>query len=226
MKNAHTRIGGIELSVERKATYTRVRAFFDRFAKEGTQTHMVSLFGNDAEIAAFSAGIATGIPLTATTPDGEEYTLNLGEKPVTYRGHIQIPGRPKPVRHLLALSQSLLQNGMDGKVYLLESDPNLMWTTIVSFLGLPATPEWATEGVRWLSESGKIKEMQGHRCSPVVVTANREELLAWIGEGVRSARLPFPKENGPIIWPRYSLADILPVYAGTNESSSQLPAAA
>jgi hypothetical protein len=44
MKNAHTRIGTIEFTVDKKKTSTRVRAHFDRFAKDGDQTHMVSLF--------------------------------------------------------------------------------------------------------------------------------------------------------------------------------------
>lgn len=226
MKNAHTRIGLIELSVERKATLTRVRAFFDRFAKDDEQTHMVSIFGNDAEVAAFSAAIASDLPLMVTTPEGENHTLRLGEKPVAYRGHIQIPGRPKPVRHLLALSQNILQNGMNGKVYLLDSDPALVWATVISFLGLPATPEWAAEGVKWLSQTGKIKEMQGHSCSPLVIEVSREDLLGWIGDGVRSKLLPFPKENGPIFWPRYSLSDILTVQEDSDEGSSELLAAA
>lgn len=209
MKNAHTRIGKIEFSVERKKTSTRVRAYFDRFAKDDDQTHMVSIFGNDAEISAFMAAILSEQPLTAIDPKGRYHTLRLGEKAATYRGHIQIPGRSRPLRHLLAFSKNILHNGTEGKVYLLNRDPGLVWTTVVSFLGLPATPEWAEAGIEWLAKSGKITEMTGYGCEPIAITTTREEMLAWIGEGVRSKALPFPEYDGPIFWPQYGLENIV-----------------
>jgi hypothetical protein len=107
-------------------------------------------------------------------------------------------------------------------VYLLERDPAFVWATVVSFLGLPAVPDWASEGVKWLEQNGRIKEMVGYCCSPAVVTTIREELLGWIGQGVRSKMLPFPTENGPVIWPKYGLRDILSIHY----SGDSLPAAA
>ncbi len=209
MKNAHTRIGTIEFSIEKKKTTTRVRAHFDRFAKEGDQTHMVSIFGNDAEISAIQAAVQANLPLTAITPNGIHHTLRLGEKAATYRGHIQIPGRSRPLRHLLAFSKNILQNGSEGSVYLLDREPGLIWTTLVAALGLPATPEWAFAGIKWLSDSGKLIEMEGYACEPITVKTTREEMLAWIGEGVRTKALPFPEYDGPIFWPQYELANML-----------------
>jgi len=227
MKNAHTRIGTIEFSVEKKKTSTRVRAYFDRFAKEGDQAHMVSLFGNDAEIAAFQAAIQSDLPLTAIAPNGHHHMLRLGEKAATYRGHIQIPGRSRPLRHMLAFSKSILQNGSEGSVYLLDRDPGLVWTTIVSTLGLPATPEWAQAGVKWLSDSGKLIEMAGYGCEPIVVKTTRDEMLAWIGEGVRTKALPFPEYDGPIFWPQYGLKDIVsPVVLDEEETGGSFELAA
>ncbi len=209
MKNAHTRIGTIEFSVEKKKTSTRVRAHFDRFAKEGDRTHMVSLFGNDAEISAFQAAIQSDLPLTAIAPNGRHHTLRLGEKAATYRGNIQTPGRNRPLRHLLAFSKSILQNGTEGSVYLLDRDPGLAWATVVSSLGLPAIPEWAQAGVEWLSDCGNLIEMEGYGCEPIAVKTTRDEMLAWIGEGVRTKALPFPEYDGPIFWPQYGLKDIV-----------------
>ena len=227
MKNAHTRIGTIEFSVEKKKTSTRVRAYFDRFAKDADQTHMVSLFGNDAEIAAFQAAIQSDLPLQAIDPQGRHHTLQLGEKAATYRGNIQIPGRARPLRHLLAFSKRILQNGTEGSVYLLDRDPHLVWATVVSFLGLPATPEWAQAGVKWLSDSGKLIEMEGYGCEPITVQTTREEMLAWIGEGVRLRALPFPKHDGPIFWPQFGLKDIISSAAmDEEETGCELKAAA
>jgi hypothetical protein len=36
-----------------------------------------------------------------------------------------------------------------------------------------------------------------------------EELLDWIGDGLRSQTLNFPERNGPIPWPRFSLGQAL-----------------
>jgi hypothetical protein len=104
-----------------------------------------------------------------------------------------------------------MQNGMDGKVYLLYNDPALIWATVISFLGLPATPQWADAGVRMLSQTGKIEQMTGLNCTPVAVKVAREELLAWIGEQVRDGSLEFPAKSGPIQWPRYGVQDLVPL---------------
>lgn len=210
LKNAHTRIGTIEFSVDRKKTTTRVRAYFDRFAldKNGS-AHMVSIFSNDSEISAFAAAIIADVPLIAQTPDGQHHTLRFGEKAATYKGHIQLPGRQRPLRHLLAFSRAILQNGTEGKVYMLNQQRDLVWATIVSYLGLPAVPEWADAAIQWLKMSGKMVEMEGYQCSPFSVSTTREEMLEWIGYNVKEKHLPFPEYDGPIFWPRYGLENIV-----------------
>jgi hypothetical protein len=209
-ENAHTRIGRIECAIERKKASTRVAAHFERFAidKQG-HAHMVSIFGNDAEIAALQAAILTDIPLTAITPDGKYHTLRFGEKAATYKGHIQIQGRQRPLRHLLAFSRAILQNGTEGKVYLLNQDPGLVWATIVSYLGLPGVPEWADAAISWLRRSGKLIEMEGYQCEPLAVSTTREEMLEWIGANVKAKDIPFPEYAGPIFWPQYGLEHIV-----------------
>ena len=178
--------------------------------------------GNDAEISAFQAAIQSDLPLQAIDPKGRYHTLRLGEKAATYRGHIQLPGHTRPLRHLLAFSRRILQNGTEGSVYLLARDPGLVWATVVSFLGLPATPEWAQAGVKWLSDSGKLIEMEGYGCEPIVVKTTREEMLTCIGEGVRNKALPFPEYDGPIFWPQYGLKDIVsPAVFDDNEEDDE-----
>jgi hypothetical protein len=210
MENAYKRIGIIEFSLDRKETSTRVRAYFDRFAMDNDgQAHMVSIFGNDSEISAFAAAVLSDIPLIARTPDGEYHTLRFGEKAATYKGHIQIPGRQRPLRHLLAFSRAILQNGTEGKVYMLNQEPGLVWATIVSYLGLPAIPEWANAAIQWLKKNGKVIDMKGYQCEPFAVATTREEMLEWIGNGVMTKMLPFPEYDGPIFWPHYGLESIV-----------------
>lgn len=210
MKNAHARIGTIEFSIDRKKTSTRVRAYFDRFAADSEgQAHMVSIFGNDSEISAFAAAIISGVPLSARTPDGQYHTLRFGEKTATYKGHIQLPGRQRPLRHLLAFSRAILQNGAEGNVYIFNRSPGFVWATLVSYLGLPAVPEWADTAIRWLRDNGKMVEMEGYQCSPFRVSTTREEMLEWIGYNVKEKYLAFPEYDGPVFWPHYGLGDVL-----------------
>jgi hypothetical protein len=209
MKNAHLRLAQVEYSVQSKNWSTRVQVWCDRLATEDSTTHMLSLFGNDSEMAAVSGAISSNSRLTAKLPDGSRLELFMGEKPTTYRGHLSIPGRTRPVRHVLCFSEALMQNGTAGSVTVLHNDDTLIWATVISFLGLPAMPEWAGAGVQMLRNTEKIREITGFNCSPVTVTTSREELLKWIGSQVKEKLLFLPDAEGPVIWPAYGINDLL-----------------
>jgi hypothetical protein len=51
----------------------------------------------------------------------------------------------------------------------------------------------------------KIEEIDGIGCEPFQVSATTEEVLEWIGEGLRSQMLVFSDSNSPIRCPRYSI---------------------
>jgi hypothetical protein len=209
MQNAHHRLAIVKYTHSSKNWSTDVSVWSDRFATEAGQTHMLSIFGNATEISAVSGAISNGHSLHAISPEGNRYHLFLGDKPTSYRSHITLPGRARPIQHMLFFSQKLMQNGMDGIVYVLHDDMDLIWSTVVSFLGLPACPQWAVAGVRMLRSSGKIKSIGGLGCTPVAVTVNREFLLTWMGEGVRYCNLAFPEKNGPIAFKSYGIPDLL-----------------
>jgi len=209
MKNAHLRLTQVEYSVQSKNWSTRVEVWCDRLATEDTTTHMLSIFGNDSEMAAVSGAISTNSRLTAKLPDGSKLELFMGQKPTTYRGHLSIPGRLRPVRHILCFSEALMQNGTNGSVTVLHNDDTLIWATVISFLGLPALPEWAGPGVQMLRNTEKIREIIGFNCSPITVTITREELLQWIGLQVAEKFLFLPEAAGPVIWPSYGIKDLL-----------------
>ena len=80
---------------------------------------------------------------------------------------------------------------------------------LVSFLGLPADPTWADHILGIVEEKKRIEEIDGIGCQPVLISATTEELLEWIGDGLRSRRLAFPDNDGPIIWPRIVIATML-----------------
>jgi len=170
---------------------------------------MRSVFGNSTEMAAISGAVSNGSPLHAVCPDGTRLQLFLGQKATSYRSQINIDGRARPIQHMLFFSQEIMQNGMNGTVYVLHDNTDLIWATVVSFLGLPACPEWAFAGVRMLRAGGKIKSIAGFGCTPVAVTVDRQTLLAWMGEQVRYSNLHFPEKNGPIGFQAYGISDIL-----------------
>jgi hypothetical protein len=43
----------------------------------------------------------------------------------------------------------------------------------------------------------------------VLISATTEEVLAWIGDGLKSQVLRFPVKNGPIVWPSRSWQQVL-----------------
>jgi hypothetical protein len=135
--------------------------------------------------------------------------VTLGENPSCYKGTINLADRKHPVRHLVAASQELHVNGGVGRTILLHYLREEAWATLVSFLGLPGEPTWADHVLGVIEKEKRIKALDGIGCQPVLVSATTEELLDWIGDGLRSRALSFPEKNGPIPWPRFSLDQVL-----------------
>jgi hypothetical protein len=121
------------------------------------------------------------------------------------------------VRHLLAVSQYLHTNGSAGQTILLRYRREEAWATLVSFLGLPADPTWAEQILGIVEGKKRVEEIDGIGCQPVLISATTEEVLEWIGDGLRSRVLSFPERNGPIVWPRFSLSAILIPAPSTSE---------
>ena len=144
MKNAHERFG--KLVYRRRTEKTaraNLRVFLDAFVGEDRgKAHLVSVVGGDVEIGALAAAFANGDSFTVVDPYGEESIVSLGEKPLVFRGSITVPGRKRPVRHLVSCSQELADATSDGKLLLISDDQSFIWSSLVLHYGLPATPEW------------------------------------------------------------------------------------
>ena len=118
------------------------------------------------------------------------------------KGAVSLPDRKHPARHLVAVSEQLFTNGGVGRTILLRYRRDEAWATLVSFLGLPADPMWADPILGIIEGKERIEEIDGIGCQPVLISATTDEMLEWIGDGLRSRILSFPDSNSPIRWPR------------------------
>ena len=205
MENAHLRFGLLEYVRMSEKASTRIRLRVDHYIGEDRQAHLLSVFGNDSDVGAITAAVHEKAGFSLTFPNGETKDVSLGEHASCYKGAVTLPGRKHPVRHLLAVSQELHNNGSVGLTIMLRYRREEAWATLVSFLGLPADTSWADHILGIVEGEKRIEEIDGIGCQPVRITATTEEMLEWIGTGLRSQMLAFPGSNNPIRWPRYSI---------------------
>jgi hypothetical protein len=205
MQNAHLRLGLLEYHRSTEKTTTRIRLRVDRYVGEEERAHLISVFGNDSDVGAITAAVHEKATFTLTFPDGEVKEVSLGEHASCYKGAVSLPDRKHPVRHLVAVSEELYTNGGVGRTILLGYQRNQAWATLVNFLGIPADPSWADHVLGVIEAKGRIKAIDGIGCRPVLIAATTDEVLDWVGEGLKATALSLPAKNGPIAWPRYSL---------------------
>jgi hypothetical protein len=209
MQNAHLRLGQLEYLRSTANIQTRIRLQVDRFMGEEADGHLLSLYGGDAETGAIAAAIHERHPFTLTFADGKSKTVSMGADATCYRGSVAVLGRKQPLRHLVAVSQALHANGAAGKTYLLNYERSLAWSTLVSFLGLPADPCWGVVIMDTLEREEKVQELEGIGCQPVVIHATRSSLLEAVSSGLGRQQLNFPEVNGPVFWPSFHVKDAL-----------------
>jgi hypothetical protein len=203
MENAHLRLGLLEYLRITEKISARIRLRVDRYMGQDRQAHLLSVFGNDSDVGAITAAVHEKASFSLTFPDGTIKDVSLGEHPSCYKGAVTLPGRKHPVRHLLAVSQELYTNGNAGRTMLLRYRREEAWAALVNCLGLPADPAWADYILGVVEQKKRIEEIDGIGCEPVLISATTEEMLGWIGQGLRTYMLAVPDANGPIQWPRY-----------------------
>jgi hypothetical protein len=206
MKNAHERFGRLLYRRQTEKTATNLRVFLDAFVgEEQGKAHLVSVVGGDVEIGALAAAFANGDSFSVIDPCGNESIVSLGEKPLCFRGSITVPGRKRPLRHLVSCSQELADNTSDGKLLLVSDDQLFIWSSLVCHYGLPATPEWGSWMISQLRQQKRIQQLPSFGYTGVAVKAKRKELLAFLRRGLRTHQLAFPPVNGPVEWPEVCL---------------------
>jgi hypothetical protein len=111
------------MSRRSEKTATNIRVHLDAFVgEERGKAHLVSVAGGDTEIGALAAAFANGDLFTVIDPVGKESLVSLGDRPLCFRGSILIPGRKRPLRHLVSCSQELADAQCDGKLLLVSDN--------------------------------------------------------------------------------------------------------
>ena len=213
MLNAHLRFGWLSLIrvTEKKTTSVRVR--LDRCIAEPPtrqdpigKLHLLSVIAGDTQMAAISAALSERHNFMIEGPDAAPIQVRLeNKKPQSYRASIQVPNQKRAVRHLIAISEELANATNVSRIVLADSSPDFIWSAVAKILGLPGRPEWASWFHDQLVWRNAITPLVGIGCSPVLINARREDLLAWLGDGVGSGVLNLPQENRAIHWPQFGI---------------------
>lgn len=212
MQNAHLRLGRLEYQRNSGKTNTHIAVHVSHYIGEKEQAHLLSYFGNDAEVAAITAAIQENHRFELQFPDGSKQRIGFGADASSYKGNLSLPTLNRSLRHVVGVSSWLHGNGSAGRTFAMNDEPHtqdLVWATLVSLLGLPADPRWGRDLLEELRQENRIVPLAGIGCSPVVIHATREEMLERIGRSRAAGRIPFPEKNGPVIWPTFGMRQLL-----------------
>jgi hypothetical protein len=203
-------MGKLTFTRQTKDHSTNISLYMDRLVaepradrSESAALHLVSVFGGDQEIGAIAAAISDGQYLHIHAHGGD-FAGTMGEKPVLYRASLQIPGRKRPVRHLVAISQELFKTtlGADGearRTILYDDAPSFMLHRLAVRFGLPILPEWADWFYGELNRRGMIEDLIGLNCSPVAVKGNKIRMLRILSQGLRRRTIQLPPATGEAV---------------------------
>lgn len=209
MQNAHLRMGKLTLVRQTATSSTHVTVGLDRLVadvssdgKASGVLHLVSVFGGDQEISAIAAAAVEEYHFQIDAHDSR-FIGTLGEKPISYRASLQIPGRRRPVRHLILVSKELFQttfgaNGEARRTILYDSSPEFVLHRLAVRFGLPVLPEWAQWFHEELRRRGMVEELIGMNCSPIAVKGTKLRMLRLLSQGLRRRAIQVPS---PLVAP-------------------------
>jgi len=198
MKNAHERFGRAEFEKRLKDTTTRIRLTADCFIGEqpdknsASLGHLLSVFGSDVEVAAFWAAVLGGEQIQVTGPNLAPRLVSFGERPSVYRGTLTVPGRRRPVRHLVVASRRLRAEGDPARIIVKGNSPDAVLRAAVNCHGLPLLATWDEWFVTRLRKAGRLRPLSGLNCSPVAIRGTKAEFLEWIGVGLKNGEIQIP----------------------------------
>jgi hypothetical protein len=210
MQNAHERFGLLEFTRRVKDTINEVRVQMDRLILEPgndarAAAHLISVIGGDAEIGAVCAAVIEGAVFRLQMPRGRSVVATLGPNAKCFRGSVAVPGRKRPLRHLVALSDEMVKirpgADRDGmRSVLCNGESLFVLNRVARRFGLPVVPEWAPWFMDQLKRRKSIRPLVGLGCSPVLVQGTKQSFLDWISEGLKEGAIRIPEETGSIRW--------------------------
>jgi hypothetical protein len=198
MKNAHERFGFAEFEKKLRDTTTRIRLTADCFigeragSSEPSVGHLLSAFGTDVEVAALWAAILGEEPIRVGGQDLKPYMVQLGERPAVYRGTLTVPGRRRPVRHLVVVSTQFRAEGDQARIIAKSDSSDLILRAVANLHGLPLLFDWSEWFCARLQRAGRIRPLSGLNCAPVAIQGTKNEFLEWIGAGLKDGQIQIP----------------------------------
>src|SRR5208337_1635630 len=153
VKNAHLRFGWLTYVKTTEKAVTNIRLRLDRFIGEvlpdpprQAKAHLISVIGGDTQIAAVSAAISLGDRFMVEGPGVQPIRACLERNAQCFKGSVQLAGRKRPLRHLIALSEEFASSNVSagsGRTLLACSENRFMWASLAHIHGIPGIPDWA-----------------------------------------------------------------------------------
>src|SRR5579862_693172 len=145
MKNAHLRFGWLTYVKSTEKSTTSIKLRLDRFIGEmlpdpprQAKAHLISVIGGDTQISAISAAISLGDRFMVEGPGVQPIRVCLERNPHCFKGSVQLAGRKKPIRHLVALSDEFASSNASassGRTLLAGSENGFIWATLAHIHG-------------------------------------------------------------------------------------------
>ena len=211
MKNAHLRMGSLQFTKMLRDTTIDITLRMDRMIAEydadnqSARCHLLSVIGNDQEVAAIAAAIADEARFYASGPDVKRLMITLGKDAEVFRSSMSIPGRRRPLRHLVAISEELSKTCAGGnptarRTILCDDDRAFLLYRIGVRFGLPVLPEWSEWFGQMLERKNTIEPLIGIGCTPVVVKGTKKRFLGWIGHALKRGAVRIPEHSQSDLW--------------------------
>lgn len=229
MKNAHLRMGTLQFIKILRDTTTDVTLHLDRLivepAAEGScsRCHLLSVVGNDQEVAAIAAAIGDEARFYAAGPGLERSMVSLGKDAEVFRASMSVPGRRRPLRHLIGLSQEMSRTRAGGDIrarrtILVDDDPSFLLYRLGARFGLPILPEWGDWFGHMAQKQRAIEQLVGIGCSPVIVKGTKKRFLGWIGHALKRGSIRIPERQRQTEWRVHSNIESLTEPPGSEDS--------
>jgi hypothetical protein len=138
MQNSHLRVGRLEYQRSGAKTHTHISVPVSYYMGEKDQAHLLSYFGNDAEVATITAAIFENHRFELQFPDGAKERIGFGADAACNKGTLSLPEQKKSYRHVVAVSSLLHANGSAGRTFLVNDEPQTEDMTWAILYRIPA----------------------------------------------------------------------------------------